>query len=49
MDTAIIFGILICVGFMGLTITIMRAMIKAKKLKRQQQQQFDSYDPYENQ
>ena len=47
MEMAIIVGILICVGFMGLIITIMRAMIKAKKLKRQQQRQFDNYDPYE--
>jgi len=45
----ILIGILVCGGFMLLVITLIRAMMKARKLRRQQQQNFDDYDPYTKQ
>ena len=39
-------GILICIGFMGFVITMMRIVLKARKLRRQQQEEFDKQDPF---
>jgi len=48
MDPVLI-GLLVCGGFMLLIITIIRAMMKTRKLRRQQQETFDEYDPYTKQ
>jgi len=45
----ILIGILICIGFMMLIITLMRIILKAKKLRRQKQRQIENYDPYKQQ
>jgi len=43
----IIIGILIIAGFMGLVITLMKIMLKAKKQQRNKNRNFDDYDPFD--